>query len=120
MFLINQASRTTLRHCQKCCDFEFTMSGSSSNNQFQLPPHHPNIRDDFTMSHNDKDHLSLCIYNKSFVLKRGMGIPIKLTYGILTLWFPGLVIVAVSATITNIDRHCCRNGNKYGFISSFY
>ena len=38
----------------------------------------------------------------------------------LTLWFPGLVIVAVSATITNIDRNCCRNGNKYSFISSFY
>ena len=44
----------------------------------------------------------------------------KKTESTLTLWFPGLVIVAVSATITNIDRNCCRNGNKYGFISSFY
>ena len=35
----------------------------------------------------------------------------------LTLWFQGLVIVA---EITNIDRNCCRFGNNYGFISSFY
>ena len=35
------------------------------------------------MSRNDKEKLSLCRYNKSFVFKRGMGIPIKLTYGIL-------------------------------------
>ena len=64
--------------------------------------------------------LSKKMKHLSDTVNRMAAMLVRVTRHVLTLWFPGLVIVAVSATITNIDHNCCRNGNKYGFISSFY
>ena len=83
MFQIHRTSSNKLKRCRKCCDFEYNEFEPSVKNQFELPPHHPNIKDNFPMSRNEEKELSLCSYNKAFKPKTGKGIPIKLSYEIL-------------------------------------